>query len=53
LALPGTGAIFSAPTSLVPPPPMTAPLPGMRPPEAAESAEPQPIAPPPAGANTR
>ena len=54
LPLPGTGAIVSMPTSLVPPPPSTAPFPGMRPPEAGESAEPQPVvAPPGTGTNTR
>jgi general secretion pathway protein C len=53
LPLPGTGAIVSVPTSLVPPPPAASPVPGMRPPEAAESAEPQPVAPPQPGTNTR
>jgi general secretion pathway protein C len=53
LSLPGTGPIVSVPTSLVPPPPATSPLPGMRPPEAGESAEPQPVAPPGTGTNTR
>jgi general secretion pathway protein C len=53
LPLPGAGAIVSVPTALVPPPPAAAPLPGMRPPETAESAEPQPIAPPNPGTNTR
>jgi general secretion pathway protein C len=49
---PGTGAIVSVPTSLVPPP-SAGPMPGLRPPEAGESAEPQPIAPPSTGTNTR
>jgi general secretion pathway protein C len=54
LALPGSGPIVSVPTSIVPPPPNTgAPSPGLRPPEAGESAEPQPVAPPGAGTNTR
>lgn len=44
------GGIVSVPTSLVPPPPMPGQIPGMRPPEAAEGAEPQPISAPP---NTR
>jgi general secretion pathway protein C len=54
LALPGSGPIVSVPTSIVPPPPNAGvPLPGMRPPEAGESAEPQPVAPPGGGTNTR
>jgi general secretion pathway protein C len=55
LSVPGTGPVVSVPTSIVPPPPTgaRAPLPGMRPPEAGESAEPQPVAPPGGGANTR
>jgi len=54
LTVPGGGAITSVPTSLVPPPPAAAALPGLRPPEAGESAEPQPIVPPPTGTtNTR
>ncbi len=53
LPLPGTGTIVSVPTSLVPPPPSAAPFSGIRPPEAGESAEPQPVVPPGAGANTR
>jgi general secretion pathway protein C len=54
LALPGSGPIVSVPTSIVPPPPSTgAPFPGLRPPEAGESVEPQPVAPPGAGTNTR
>jgi general secretion pathway protein C len=51
--LPGTGSIVSVPTSIVPPPPPTSPMPGLRPPEAGEGAEPQPVAPPPPGTNTR
>jgi general secretion pathway protein C len=39
------GPIVSVPTAVVPPPPMQAMPPGMRPPEAAESAEPQPMGP--------
>jgi general secretion pathway protein C len=50
--VPGTGSIVSVPTSIVPPP-TGAPLPGMRLPEAGESAEPQPVAPPGPGTNTR
>jgi general secretion pathway protein C len=43
---PGAGGpIVSVPTAVVPPPPMQAMPPGMRPPEAAESAEPQPTGP--------
>lgn len=53
LPLPGTGAIVSVPTSPVPPPPPAAPFQGMRPPEAGESAEPQPVAPPGTGSTTR
>jgi general secretion pathway protein C len=49
---PGAGSIVSVPTGLVPPP-LPAPMPGMRPPEAGESAEPQPVAPPGIGSNTR
>lgn len=50
----GTGPIVSVPTSIVPPPPNSgAPLPGLRPPEAGESAEPLPVAPRGTGANTR
>jgi general secretion pathway protein C len=50
----GSGPIVSVPTSLVPPPQNAGvPLPGMRPPEAGESAEPQPVAPPGGGTNTR
>jgi general secretion pathway protein C len=41
----GGGPIVSVPTAVVPPPPMQAMPPGMRPPEAAESAEPQPTGP--------
>jgi general secretion pathway protein C len=52
LPLPGTGAIVTTPTAIVPPPTAT-PVPGLRPPEAAESAEPQPVAPPLPGTNTR
>lgn len=52
LSLPGTGAINSVPTSVVPPP-TAAPVPGMRPPEVGEAAEPQPVAPPLPGTNTR
>ncbi len=53
LPLPGTGRIVSLPTSLVPPPPGAAPMPGMRLPQPGETAEPQPIVPPPPGTNTR
>ncbi len=54
VALPGTGPIVSVPTSIVPPPPNAgAPLSGLRPPEAGETAEPQPVGPPGGGANTR
>jgi general secretion pathway protein C len=54
LALPGSGPIVSVPTSIVPPPPNSGfALPGLRPPEAGESAEPQPVAPPGAGGTTR
>lgn len=54
LSLPGSGPIVSVPTSIVPPPPNAGvPLPGMRPPEAGESVEPQPVAPPGGGTNTR
>ena len=54
LALPGSGPIVSVPTSIVPPPPNSGfALPGLRPPEAGESAEPQPVAPPGAGSTTR
>jgi general secretion pathway protein C len=46
----GGGPIVSVPTAMVPPPPgFPGMVPGMRPPEAGESAEPQPVAPP----NTR
>lgn len=52
--LPGTGPMVSGPTSLVPPPPSSVPVPGLRPPEAGESAEPQPVVSPPGpGVNTR
>ncbi len=51
---PGTGPIVSMPTAIVPPPPNPgAPLPGLRLPEVGESAEPQPVAPPRSGTNTR
>jgi general secretion pathway protein C len=53
LPLPGTGPIMSVPTSMVPPPPPGGAMPGMRLPEPGESTEPQPVAPPGAGANTR
>lgn len=53
LPLPGTGPIVSVPTSMVPPPPPGGAMPGMRLPEPGESTEPQPVAPPGAGANTR
>jgi general secretion pathway protein C len=53
LSLPGSGPIVSMPTSIVPPPNPGAPMPGLRPPEAGESVEPQQIAPPPPGTNTR
>jgi general secretion pathway protein C len=54
LTLPGSGPIVSVPTSIVPPPPNAgALLPGMRPPEAGESTEPQPVAPPGGGGTTR
>jgi general secretion pathway protein C len=54
LSLPGSGPIVSLPTSIVPPPPNPGALvPGLRPPEAGESAEPQPVAPPGGGTNTR
>jgi general secretion pathway protein C len=52
MPIPGTGAIVTTPTAIVPPP-TAMPLPGLRPPEAAESAEPQPVAPPLPGTNTR
>ena len=45
-AFPQGGPIVSVPTAVVPPPPVQAMPPGMRPPEAAESAEPQPVGPP-------
>jgi hypothetical protein len=41
---PGGGPIVSVPTAIVPPPPVQAMPPGMRPPEAGEDAEPQPVA---------
>lgn len=51
---PAAGPIVSVPTSIVPPPPNSgAPLPGLRPPEAGESAEPLPVTPRGTGANTR
>ncbi len=51
---PGAGPIVSVPTSIVPPPPTSAaPMPGLRPPEAGESAEPLPVTPRGTGANTR
>jgi general secretion pathway protein C len=54
VTLPGSGPIVSVPTSIVPPPSnIGAPVPGFRPPEAGESAEPQPVAPPGGGTNTR
>jgi general secretion pathway protein C len=53
LALPGSGPIVSVPTSIVPPPNPGAPVPGFRPPEAGESSEPEPVAPPRGGTNTR
>jgi general secretion pathway protein C len=42
---PGAGGIVSGPTAAVPPPPLAAPPPGMRPPEAAEAAEPPSLGP--------
>jgi hypothetical protein len=45
-AMPLGGPIVSVPTSVVPPPPMQSMVPGMRPPEAGESNEPQPVGPP-------
>jgi general secretion pathway protein C len=54
LSLPGSGPIVSVPTSIVPPPQNAGvPLPGMRLPEAGESAEPPPVPPTGGGANTR
>jgi general secretion pathway protein C len=50
----GTGPIVSVPTSTVPPPPpLPSPVPGLRPPEAGETAEPQPMPPPGAPPPTR
>ncbi len=50
---PGAGPIVSMPSSVMPPPPLPGPMPGMRPPEPGESSEPQPVAPPMTGTNTR
>jgi general secretion pathway protein C len=47
MPMPGTGAVVSMPTAVVPPPPMAGAVPGIRPPEPAETVEPQPVAPPP------